>query len=322
MNNLFTNIFLSCLIFLATGGHLKAAQIVELSKQGEFVVEGIEKGNLSGLAQCNSGLYTLSDKEDHFIYRLLPGQKEWIAEALPLPPLPPAQLPGRLASLINHLDFEGITCDQQGNFYLVSELINQVLKADAHRQHSEWIKPSDECEKEIRHHHLLEKFNAKFEGITVAPLGEEIWLVGERDPRGLVNLKIQGQGNNKNCVLFSDNTRVKAPSVLSGKERQADFGDITYFGGKLFTLERMGHQICRRDLRHGKKEKCWSFAKGVLPHAGYKYSNYPFGMAEALTLDSQHAWIGIDNNALARNFDKETRPIIYLFSAPSGGWLH
>lgn len=59
----------------------------------------------------------------------------------------------------------------------------------------------------------------------------------------------------------------------------------------------------------------------MLPNAGYQYGDYLFGMAEALTLDVKHAWIGIDNNNFARNFDKETRPIIYQFSAPSEGWL-
>ena len=45
----------------------------------------------------------------------------------------------------------------------------------------------------------------------------------------------------------------------------------------------------------------------------------PFGNAEALSLDEQGAWIGVDNNALARR-DGEKRPVVWRFAAPRGGW--
>lgn len=42
-------------------------------------------------------------------------------------------------------------------------------------------------------------------------------------------------------------------------------------------------------------------------------------MAEALALDAQGAWIGIDNGNHVRA-DGERRPIVWRFAAPAGGW--
>ena len=49
-----------------------------------------------------------------------------------------------------------------------------------------------------------------------------------------------------------------------------------------------------------------------------RYSQ-PFGLAEALIVDVEGAWIGIDNNNGARA-DGEKRPIVWRFAAPEGGW--
>ena len=46
----------------------------------------------------------------------------------------------------------------------------------------------------------------------------------------------------------------------------------------------------------------------------------PFGNAEALWIDAEGAWIGVDNNGKARG-DGEKRPIVWRFAAPSGGWM-
>jgi len=45
----------------------------------------------------------------------------------------------------------------------------------------------------------------------------------------------------------------------------------------------------------------------------------PFGNAEALSMDEQGAWVGVDNNAQTRR-DGEKRPIVWRFAAPKGGW--
>ena len=42
-------------------------------------------------------------------------------------------------------------------------------------------------------------------------------------------------------------------------------------------------------------------------------------MAEALWIDNDGAWIGVDNGSQARA-DGEARPIVWRFKAPQGGW--
>ena len=90
-----------------------------------------------------------------------------------------------------------------------------------------------------------------------------------------------------------------------------------YFDGKLFSLERLEHRICRRDPTTGAEEKCWSFVAAALAE-GRAYPE-PYGVAEALWLDQEGAWLGLDNNDLARA-DGERRPLLWQFKAPAGGW--
>jgi len=102
---------------------------------------------------------------------------------------------------------------------------------------------------------------------------------------------------------------------LSDNTRQAYRSDLALFNGKLFTLERNAFQICRRDAVTAKVELCWSFADETLtPERRYAQ---PYGLAEALVLDADGAWLGIDSNFGARA-DGEKRPVVYRFAAPAG----
>src|SRR5690606_38606813 len=74
---------------------------------------------------------------------------------------------------------------------------------------------------------------------------------------------------------------------------------------------------CRRSLASGQVERCWSYAATAL--ADERRYDTPFGNAEALSLDEQGAWIGVDNNAQTRR-DGEKRPIVWRFAAPKGSW--
>jgi hypothetical protein len=102
----------------------------ELTLLGEHAVDGMPTGNLSGLALCRKALWAVSDREDGTVYRLDTSTPDWQAKAVTFkaPPVPPSGLPARLrmgswaASFVRggDLDFEGISCDAQGNQYLVS----------------------------------------------------------------------------------------------------------------------------------------------------------------------------------------------------------
>jgi hypothetical protein len=120
------------------------------------------------------------------------------------------------------------------------------------------------------------------------------------------------------CVLFSEAGSEAGPAqlgALGGEPR--DFSGLAFYNEKLFTLERQAHRICRRTLNNGEVESCWSFAAAALTDE----RRYPpsHGLTEALWIDAEGAWLGVDNGRFSRA-DGEARPIVWRFAAPEGGW--
>ncbi|CRM35459.1 hypothetical protein H097_20600 [Pseudomonas sp. FH4] len=317
------------LAILLLSGLAVAEPAVELKLLSEHPVEGMRGGNLSGLALCGKDLWTVSDRDDDQIYRLDTRAETWQAETvrIDVPPVPESGLPWGLrarttaASVIRggDLDFEGISCDAAGNRYIVSEAHAAVLQVPASGD-PEWLKIAPGMVREARASGLLLHFNALFEGLAVNPEGNQIWLAAERERRGLISIK-RGQSVwdcDGPCVLLSEAGQEMQPAQFPGaKAVSKDFADLALFNGKLFTLERNAFQICRRDSVTAKVERCWSYAdEALVPNRRYPQS---YGLAEALLIDAEGAWVGIDNNFGARA-DGEKRPVVYRFAAPAGGW--
>ena len=300
----------------------------ELALQSEHSVEGMRGGNLSGLALCSGELWAVSDRDDDQIYRLDQSSIPWHAEALSIevPPAPKSGLPwgvrmmGKAISPLRggDLDFEGISCDDAGNRYVVSEAHAAVLQVPLTGAPA-WLKIGPALVRQARASGMLLHFNALFEGIAVNPQGNQIWLAAERERRGLLTIrKKQSVWDCENgCVLMSEGGLEQPPPQLKAKAQQKDFADLALFEGKLFTLERMAYRICRRTPSTGEVERCWSFANDALTE-GRRY-NSGYGNAEALSLDANGAWIGVDNGSHVRA-DHEKRPIVWRFVAPQGGW--
>lgn len=301
----------------------------ELKLLAEHPVEGMRGGNLSGLAQCGGALWAVSDRDDDLLYRLDQAAAVWQAEgiALQVPPVPDSGLPWGLRSRTwassflrgGELDLEGISCDTAGNRYLVSEAHAAVLFVPKEGP-ANWLKISPNLVRQARGSGMLLHFNALFEGLAASPQGDRIWLAAERERRGLMLIQRQQTLWNCNgaCVLLSEaGTEMQPAQFPQAREVSRDFSDLALFNGKLFTLERNAYRICRRDAATAAVEHCWSFAAEALTDA----RRYPqaFGLAEALVIDAQGAWIGVDNNDGARN-DGERRPIVWRFAAPAGGW--
>jgi len=138
--------------------------------------------------------------------------------------------------------------------------------------------------------------------------------------RGLVAIERQQSvwACGPRCVLFSEaGVEMQPPQIPDARPVSRDFADLAWFDGKLFTLERNAYRICRRDADSGQVERCWSFAADALTEPR-RYDQL-FGVAEALVVDAEGAWIGLDNNEGARA-DGERRPIVWRFAAPAGGW--
>ena len=319
---------LACALLL-TSISAVAEPVPELRLLSEHPVEGMRGGNLSGLAQCGNDLWTVSDRDDDQIYRLDTRDKVWQAEtvAIGVPPVPDSGLPWGLrsrtwvASFVRggDLDFEGITCDAAGNRYIVSEAHAAVLQVPVNGA-PEWLKIAPGMVREARASGMLLHFNALFEGLAINPEGNQLWLAAERERRGLISIKRPQSlwDCDGPCVLLSEAGQEMQPAKFIGaKAVSKDFADLSLFNGKLFTLERNAFQICRRDTVTAKVELCWSFADETLtPERRYAQ---PYGLAEALVVDADGAWLGIDNNFGPRA-DGEKRPMVYRFAAPAGGW--
>ncbi|MDR6916805.1 hypothetical protein J2X66_003679 [Pseudomonas sp. 3296] len=301
----------------------------ELRVVSEHPVDGMRGGNLSGLAQCGNDLWTVSDRDDDQIYRLDTSETVWQAETLHIdaPPVPDSGLPWGLKSRVwgasfvrgGDLDFEGITCDSAGNRYLVSEGHAAVLQVPLTGPAS-WLKITPMMVREARARGLLQHFNAIFEGIAINPAGDQMWLAAERQSRGLLTIKRKQTvwDCDGGCVLLSEAGMEMQPRQFPhARPVNRDFSDVSLFEGKLFTLERNAYQICRRDAQTAKVERCWSYAAELLQDNRRYSQNY--GLEEALIIDADGAWIGVDNNFGPRT-DGEVRPVVWRFAAPEGGW--
>ncbi|MHC6227705.1 esterase-like activity of phytase family protein [Pseudomonas sp. X10] len=301
----------------------------ELKLTAEHPVDGMRGGNLSGMTMCRGALWVVSDRDDDRIYRLDQQNPEWRAQPMTFaaPPVPESGLPWGLrsrnwaASYLRggELDFEGITCDGAGNFYLVSEAHAAVLAVPLKGEPG-WLKIDPAMIRQARASGMLLHFNALFEGVAINPAGDRLWLAAERERRGLVSVKRQQSVWNcaGSCVLLSEaGVEMQPPQMPRARPLPRDFSDLALFDGKLFTLERNAYRICRRDANSGKVERCWSFAADALVEPR-RYSQ-PFGLAEALVIDAKGAWIGLDNNGATRE-DGDARPMVWRFAAPQGGW--
>lgn len=302
----------------------------QLRLLSEHPVDGIAGGNLSGLAWCGDALLAVSDREDDRLYRLDVSQSGvWQAEVerFQARPMPASGLPWgmRASSWVagtvrgGSLDFEGLTCDAAGNRYLLSETAVGVLRLNLAGQ-SDWLALPAGLLGQARASGMLLRANALLEGIAVDPAGDTLWLAAERDRRGLLVLHRDASAwrCRGGCVLQVEGGRRASLLSPGSGTHPRDFSDLGWHAGKLFSLERLQHRICRRTPGTGEVERCWSFAEvAALPERSY---GSPFGSAEALVLDEQGAWVGLDNNGAARA-DGERRPLVWRLGAPRGGWL-
>lgn len=319
----------SLLLAASTCASAAPERIAPLVLLAEYPVLGMSSGNLSGLAQCGDELLAVSDRDDRHIYRLQVHEQTLQAEALAIqvPPVPPSALPwGVLARAWlagpwrgGQLDFEGISCDAAGNRYLLSEARASVLRVDRQGQ-GEWLRLPQALVRQARASGMLLQANALLEGIAVAEDGQRLWLAAERQRRGLLLTHWQG-GRWRclgNCVLLSESTLVPAPAVYGERRLPSSFNALSLHGEKLFTLESHHWRLCRRHAQRAEVERCWSYGEFALD-ASRRY-RLPYGMAEALQVDAEGAWIGVDNGGQPRG-DGERRPIVWRVAAPAHGWL-
>lgn len=308
----------------------------ELQLESALPLDGMPRGNLSALQRCDGRLLAVSDREDTSLFVLQRTEEAYTAEveSFVLPTETPSMLPVQLLAGAwlrglsgPALDFEGLACDGQGNRYLVSESQLGVLRlppsSDAPVA-GEWLTLDPALYTEGEARGLWQQINALAEGIAIDAEAGTLWLAAERQARGLIKLQHQGDEWKcplAGCVLLAERrflpTEPFGPGILNREVMPVDFSDVVYWQGRLWTLERNAHQVCRRNPLSGQRERCWSFAQSVLVEP-YFYPDAPYGLAEALLIDESGIVVGLDNNDRARP-DGDLRPWLFHFALP-GDW--
>lgn len=327
---------LGAFLMAVSGAAAAFERAPELQLESALPLDGMPRGNLSALQRCDGRLLAVSDREDTSLFVLQRSEEGYQAEveAFVLPAETPSMLPVQLLAGAwlrglsgPALDFEGLACDGQGNRYLVSESQLGVLRLPPPAEEpvaGEWLKLDSALYTEGEARGLWQQINALAEGIAVDAEAGTLWLAAERQGRGLLKLQRQDDGWQcplAGCVLLAERrflpTEPFGPGILNREVMPVDFSDVVYWQGRLWTLERNAHQVCRRNPLSGKRERCWSFAQSVLVEP-YFYPDAPFGLAEALMIDEDGIFVGLDNNDRARP-DGDSRPWVFHFALP-GDW--
>ena len=233
----------------------------------------------SGLTLAEGRLYTVADKINDTVFRIQFGD-----ETVRLEPAirfrPPAN---------GNMDWEGLTIDGEGNFYLVSEEFSRVARVTP-RGEASWASPL--LRAEGRKEGLFAKANAGFEGI--AWLGPNHWLgAAEREPRGLVEWRQQGG-------LFSVMARQMEQSPFADALpllRLPDYSGLDTDAGQVFALFRNAHLVVRlvRTAEGFTEAEAWSY-QHIETDPRWAYRSQTYGQAEGLVVDGQDVWLIFDNN--------------------------
>lgn len=265
-------------------------------------VEGPENNQPSGLTLFRDTLFAVSDKHDDTIFRV--ALTDSIAVFVPHVTFEiPESVPGK------RLDFEGITCDAEGNFYLVSETAFRILRLSADGVEVSWITPSLRAVGEQEG--LFQARGAYLEGIAL--LGPDTLLVcAERQPRGLIEVdrSVEPFGVR---VFNYDDTSLNLPDG-----RSTDFSDLFREDGDLYVLQRNSDAVCK--LVYGgpilEEKEVWSFAH-IVNREDLRYSNMKYGLAEGLCMDAERVYLILDNNGDCRASDPDDRrPLLLIMERP------
>ncbi len=270
--------------------------------QDYFVVEGPPNCQPSGLTICDDVLYTISDKHDDAIFRL-----DFQGDKVRLRPVIRFTLPD--PEQRGWFDFEGITCDGEGNFYLISETRFQILKVRARDGQFAWISPNLKPAGQAVG--LFQIKNAYAEGLARA--GEQrFWVAAERQPRGLIRVELDKEPAQIHAYLLNQ-SRFSFPEGVS-----TDFAGLYWYRGRLFALVRNAYVFCEliatnEGIREGR---AWSFHE-LAEREEFRYEDMRYGHAEGLAIDDRYVYIILDNNGDARVVNRnDRRPLFFRFLNP------
>jgi hypothetical protein len=261
-----------------------------------------ERVDPSGLTIYDNTLFAVSDKHDDTIFKLQITDDE----AIMVP-----HLKFRFAEPVARLDLEGITCDSNGVFYLVSETLYRVLRVDPREEYASWVTPSVRPFGEEKG--LFQVRNAALEGIAVVGADQFVVCV-ERQPRGIVEIDMSIEPCEIKAFAY-DRTNLKLP-----ENRRPDFTDLFFEDQVLYALHRNSYAISKL-IRNGEtfeEKDFWSY-RSIETGEELQYSNMTFGRAEGFCMDKERVFVILDNNGDHRLSDPEDRrPLLLIMQRPQG----
>ena len=255
----------------------------------------------SGLTEWNGILYTVADKVDDTIYRV-----EFNADRARLVPAIRFKAPGE------GMDWEGITADAGGSFYLISENHGRALRVTRDGT-ATWATP--DLRKAAAGTGLFAKSNAGFEGI--AWLGPNHWLAAvEREPRGLLEWRGNGRSLEITAILQEHSPYSDALPLL----RLPDYSGLDTDNGEIYALFRNAHLVVRLERVNGvlKEAEAWSYAH-IETDPRWAYRSQTYGQAEGLVVKGRDVYLIFDNNLGGRQADPDDgRPLFVHARLPEG----
>ena len=291
---------LFCFLIISTT--VSADDVISLNLHKVYFVEGPKNFQPSGLTIMDDRLYTISDKHDHYIYCLEPNNDT-------APAIPAVKIPLPIFSFAYSYDFEGITHDVSGNFFLASESQCRILRVSPNGENANWITPDLKSIGEKAG--LFQIKNAYLEGICCISSNQFI-LCAERQPRGFMEINLATTPMHVNAYR-SEQSQFAFPKGTS-----KDFSGLCRYKNDLYVLERNAFLISR--LKHKNNQLVetmgWSY-RHIETANPYRYADMAFGKAEGLCIDDHYIYIIFDNNGdhRADNPD-DRRPLLMLFHHP------
>ncbi len=241
----------------------------------------------SGLAEYNGDLYTIADKDNQTIYKVVYDSNQ------------ASLVPAIRFNAPRHwglLDWEGITSDEFGNFYLISEKLGRLFKVSPDGK-GDWVSP--ELRSEARVLGLFTKSNAGFEGI--ARIGENHFIgAAEREPRGLVEFRINGDSVDCFPTVMEHSPFSNYLNFL----RIPDYSGMDTDNGNIYALFRNAHLVVRlqkTDTGYEESE-AWSF-QHLETDPRWAFIEQTFGQAEGLVVRGKEIFLIMDNNLGGRQSD-------------------
>ena len=272
----------------------------------------------SGLASCDDQLLMVSDKHDQLIYSLdVQNDKAHIRAFRNLDKLPAnpyntipwtQKIKLWLINTItgNYLDWEGITCDDSNNLYLLSESTVSVLKISPDGELS-WLNNS-----------LYDEGSAA--GVFLKTYGEgltwshdnQIFIAAERQPRGLIQTTLLNGELITQRIAVLDNTSLPQPTE---HQRATDFTGLMMVHNHLFTLERNHSALCQRTIPSFEATHCWSYAH-IENAPEFRYEDNQYGLAEGMVLHQNKLYLVFDNNQQKNTANADNSPLLLEFMVP------